>query len=71
MYKVTPLNADCVETHLWVTDASSLEFPVGRFPKIVDTDLGNRQPFIFQGFFDGTARYLQGNGCLKLHVFND
>ncbi len=53
-------------------EASSLGLPVGNYPGVLDTTLGNGQPFIFNYFTkNGTAVYFQECGCIQLHVLND
>lgn len=61
-----------VAVHDWVTEASTLELPAGRFPYELPTNLGNGQPFLFQNRLeDGGARYRQCMGCVTLTVYND
>lgn len=61
----------------WITDASTLRWPVGRCPKRVATTLGNKQDFILERIdrnADGEALkavFRQANGCITLQVFND
>jgi hypothetical protein len=71
--KIDSSNAQELEIHQWYADASTLGFKPGeRYPAQLATDLGNRQPFVFQRF-DGnqTAIYSQALGCLTLKVWND
>jgi hypothetical protein len=71
--KITRENAHEVEVHQWCIDASELGLAPGdHYPVSLPTDLGNRQPFLFQ-HFDGnqTAVYEQQAGCLVLKVWND
>ena len=62
------------ELHRFCVEASDLGIKAGQpFPRSIDTDLGNGQPFQFvrtqdEGF---TYVYAQQFGCTFLHVFND
>lgn len=69
---------DCVEAkpHHFVAEASTLGWKPGTWPDRVETDLGNRLPFILDTYEtkDGDllwVRYQQANGCIGLRVFND
>lgn len=61
---------------MFVAFASDLGFPVGRCPKVVETDLGNKQAFRLTRIerdADGDAvfaEFRQMLGCLTLRVFN-
>jgi hypothetical protein len=60
------------EPHCFVAEASTLGFPIGGWPARLNTDLGNKLPFILRSVSDGNfARYEQANGCITLTVFND
>ena len=61
------------ETHSFVTEASTLQLPVGAFPSSLHTAMGNGQPFWLCGVSqDGMkATYTQEFGCIRLAVFND
>lgn len=60
-----------------ITEASALRWPVGKCPRIVETTLGNGQPFDLIRIdrnSDGEAlkaNFKQRNGVLGLIVFND
>lgn len=66
-------NAIEAEVHLFVTEASTIDIAPGApAPAFLETKLGNKQPFMLQSrAADGTLRYLQQFGCLRLHVLND
>lgn len=58
--------------HHFVGEASTLGWPVGQVPVAIDTDLGNKMPFMLTFVDeDGTANFRQANGCITLKVFND
>lgn len=65
-------NADYteVETHLLVTEASSLELRPGFLPLRIETDFGNGRDFLFVGNFEDYAEYRQSEGCLRLRIYN-
>jgi hypothetical protein len=71
--RITNQNAQEFEVHKWYADASELQLPPGgRYPARFETSLGNGQPFEFHHFDgNGTAVYMQGNGCLTFNIFND
>lgn len=66
-------NAIEVEVHKYVTEASTLGLPPGKWPASIPTTIGNGQPFLCVGgpMQDGGRRYRQGNGCVSLTIFND
>lgn len=68
--KITTENAHESECMRFSTEASMLELPPGEFPKLIDTSLGNGQPFRFIRYADGAAQYLQVMGCIQLLIFN-
>jgi hypothetical protein len=74
---VTRANATESGPGLFTADASDLRLKPGAWPPQLPTELGNGQPFIYQGLVsspDGEttrASYHQCNGLLKLVVFND
>ena len=59
------------EPHVFYTEASDLGLPVGKFPKFIETDMGNGQPFSFNKYGGDIITYYQVFGCLTLRVFND
>ena len=59
------------ETHKFVTEASQIGLPPGRFPRQIDTELGNRMAFILRSANDEAAQYAQANGCISLTILND
>lgn len=70
--KATAQNTLEVECHKFIAEASELRFPVGRYPEILPTSLGNGMNFLLNRIeADGTAKYLQANGCIVLTVLND
>ena len=61
-----------VRPHVWTVFASDLELPPGNWPRtIIETKLGNGQPFLLRSVNANKATYRQGNGCLTLIIFND
>jgi hypothetical protein len=68
--KITNENAHEFECMKFSTEASMLDLPPGRFPSLIDTSLGNGQPFRFMRYADGAAQYLQVMGCIQLLIFN-
>jgi len=71
--KITSQNAREMSVHRWDADAAELGIPPGiEFPASIETDLGNGQPFQFQGYDgDRAGFYKQAYGCLLLKVWND
>lgn len=60
-----------VRPHEFVTEASDLGWPAGHWPKRVDVNVGNGQPFQMYHADETGARYRQLGGCCTLRVFND
>jgi hypothetical protein len=52
-------------------EASSLGMDPGLWPTKIETDLGNGQPFIREFLSEAGGEYRQGNGLLKLRIWND
>lgn len=64
------------EAHKFSLDASDLGLRPGEWPRVVDTTIGNRQPFLAQAreTRDGDllwVDYRQNLGCVTLRVYND
>jgi hypothetical protein len=57
--------------HNFTTEASDLRLPVGKWPTVIDTDVGNGLAFVMLRNDDTKAEYLQANGCCKLVIYND
>jgi hypothetical protein len=62
--------------HHFVAEASSLELAPGDWPRTIETNRGNGQPFVMIGVArqDGelvAVEYRQACGCITLTVFND
>jgi hypothetical protein len=60
----------------FTTEASDIGLRPGEWPRIIETKIGNGQPFIAmrKEVRDGDllwVDYLQGNGCIWLRIFND
>ena len=80
MMTVTSLNASASRSsaaNTYATEASSIGLAPGEWPRQIPTELGNRQPFLFEKA-DITpdrellgCRYTQSEGILRLIVFND
>lgn len=73
MHMVTNENASEEKLHHWVTEASTLGLRPGEVPSSMETDLGNRRPFLLvEHRVQGSAwMYQQEFGCIFLTVFND
>lgn len=71
MTTITSEQATEVETHQFVAEASDLGLPPGEFPRRIDTNMGNGQPFVFQAFRAEVAVYRQAFGCIVLRLLND
>lgn len=72
MERVTKHNASETSLHTFVTEASTLGLPPGKFPRTIETDLGNGQPFHYQFTNgDGALVYFQALGIITLHLLND
>lgn len=69
--QVTAATAEEFEVHRWLAEASELRLVPGRWPRLLTTDLGNKQPFVLAGVDEESALYLPGNGYLALRVWND
>lgn len=53
-------------------EASDLGLAPGRFPTVIDTDLGNRKPLVrFKRDAHGTVHYFQPTSPLIVRVLND
>lgn len=64
------------EVHKFSAEASTLGLKPGEWPNRIDTDMGNKMPFLFPlpEVRDGDllwVTYRQGNGCISLRVYND
>ena len=70
--EVSYLNASEVELHKFITDASTLNIPPGRWPFAIQTKMGNGQDFIgiARQRNGDYARYRQALDILELKVFN-
>jgi hypothetical protein len=55
----------------FVSDASTLRFPPGNFPKQLDTNLGNGELLHLIELTSQFAQYRQKFNGIKLTVFND
>ena len=76
MIKVTEENSTRVGPVAVAAEASTLGLAPGQWPKLIETTIGNGQPFLFirQNTSDGelvSVRYFQQFGCTALTVFND
>jgi len=73
--KITRDMVSEVQVHEFRSDASDLGFPVGSWPRSIDTDMGNGLPFLLWsvGSRDDVryAIYRQSNGVIVLRVYND
>jgi hypothetical protein len=81
--KITALNAFEHDVHRWTAEASDIGLTANRiavegWPASIQTELGNRMPFIAVGPPDLTpsgdlagVRYRQANGCIALLLIND
>lgn len=68
---VTERNAVFIDS-MWITEASDLQLKVGTpFPMFLETDLGNKKPFVHNRDMTDAAIYFQQSGSLELHVLND
>lgn len=64
--------ATCVKPHYYVIEASTLRLPVGYWPNVFWTDLGNGLALRFaERLPDGGARYRQDLGGVTVDVWND
>lgn len=66
-------NAEEYSLHHFVTESSALQLLPSEWPRRIKTDLGNGQDFLFRSLEANgeIARYEQGNGCLRLSIYND
>lgn len=61
--------------HNWFAFASDIGIRAGQWPEKLETTLGNKMPFIrtSKRVKEGdllSVVYYQGNGCLRLEIFN-
>ena len=60
------------EIHKYCVEASSLRWPPGYFPKVIETNLGNGEAMYLERVDENqTHVYRQSLGCIILEVFND
>lgn len=59
------------ELFQFVAEASTLGLPPGKWPKVIETELGNKQPFVLQHLNENDAVYGQLLGCITLRILND
>jgi hypothetical protein len=64
------------EVHLFTVEASSLGLRAGEWPQKIETEIGNRRPFIRTSKKVGDegllwVTYRQDLGCVVLRIFND
>jgi hypothetical protein len=59
------------EVHQFSVEASSLGWPPGEFPNLIETDLGNGERMVLTGLTGQAATYHQQFGCITLSVWND
>ena len=71
MLTITAQNAQEVECHRFLAEASELGLPPGEFPRTIGTTLGNQQPFVLLRRNEEVAKYRQELGCLTLDILND
>ena len=65
------VSASSTQDHHYIAEASELRWPPGHIPQIVQTDIGNGQPFILQSADEAVFIYRQLCGLALLSVFND
>ena len=64
------------EIHKFSAEASTLGLRPGEWPVKIETDMGNKLPFVFSSkeVVDGDlcwVTYRQDLGCISLRVYND
>lgn len=70
--KVTAENTEPISVSRYTAEASELGLAPGQWPRVLETSLGNGQPFtLFSVHACGTRHYEQDNGCITLLVLND
>jgi hypothetical protein len=59
--------------HTFSVEASSLGLAPGQVPSKIETDIGNKLPFIFNraASTNQVFVYCQGFGIVQLHILND
>lgn len=68
----TPKNTSEQDPYQYYAEASDLGFPPGKWPHILESEIGNSQPFILHhGDAYGNYVYYQGGSGAILTVFND
>ena len=56
----------------YIAEASTLGFPPGCWANKIETDLGNKHPFLIKDDRREEVKiYKQEFGCIELHVLND
>ena len=58
------------DVHRYVAEASDLGFPVGDYPRQLETTMGNGLPFLLWSRTESYSIYRQANGVITLRVFN-
>jgi len=71
VHHITANDVTEVDAHEFVTEASDLGWPVGKFLRVIKTDIGNGLPFMLVGGTPDKMEYMQANGCTSLTIFND
>ena len=64
---------ECTQDALrWIVEASQLNIPPGRIVRVIETDIGNANPFVWTHTDDcGIQQYRQHCGIYTLAVLND
>ena len=68
---ITHENTFEVSAHVFTAEASDLRIAPGGWPKVIDSNIGNRMAFLLRQATAHKATYRQANGCLVLIIYND
>lgn len=59
------------EQFKFTAEASSLGLKPGKVPATIQTEIGNKMPFMLTKVTEMEFRYRQALGCVSLTIFND
>lgn len=69
--KITLDQATEFSVHKFSVEASTLGLAPGRWPNVLETNLGNGQRFVLEDINDIGGHYRQQYGCITLIILND
>lgn len=69
--KITSDIVSEISLHEFCVEASELGWKPGEFPALVETNMGNKLPFLTWAVTPDYVLYRQANGIIVLRVLND